>query len=157
MTKVISTDKILGPVVSSALLPSLTISLNHRPNSALDINLVQILFVIYSSLSDDNAKSEYALLIIPSLCKLFEVSPRLDRPASNFAGKALTHIARTSPEILRYAIPKLDEANRALLQTAMRLTMEQEQQNESRSQSAEASSKPSTLKKIDSVKFTSKK
>jgi hypothetical protein len=155
LTALISSDRAVGPVVSYTFLPCITTSLSHSINSGspLELILVQMLFVIFNSLAEEQVKSEYVLYILPALCKLFQASPSLDKPASQFAGKGMTHIARTSPEILRYVIPKLDESSRGSLQAAMRLAMELEQQSQTVSQSAQTASKPLALKRIDSVKF----
>jgi len=57
---------------------------------------VQFVFVVFSTIEESN-KGDYLFFILVSLCKLLQRHPSLDTPSSQFAAKAITHVARNSP------------------------------------------------------------
>lgn len=72
----------------------------------------------------------------------------MNNPVSQFIGKALTHLARTNPEILRELVPQLKEDDRQSLQESMRWALQQQQQT---GPSSTTSTAP--IQKIDINKY----
>jgi len=137
----------MGLKVIHTLIPSILLLIPHTVSDIEPI-LVSMLFVAFTKVSDES-KSPFLKLLMPVLCKLFSRS--LESPPSQYVAVALTHIARTYPDILRDAISGTDESDRHLLQRAMMSALQKQQLVEQ--QQINSSVPVSLPKKIDVMKF----
>ena len=94
-------------------------------DSHLHLPIIQIIFIINNNLNESQ-KSEYMNMILPTLVYIISLSPNLQTQAAQFCGKGLTHIARNSPEALRINITSLSDEHKYILQSGIRVALEQQ-------------------------------
>lgn len=120
----------LGPVIVETILPATLTALmasstgSRSPDESIELLLVQLVFLAFNVVPEAG-RGDFVGVILPPLCSLMSSQPVESSQTIQFAGKGLTHLARTHADIFREHVARLPEASRSVLQNVMRYVLQQ--------------------------------
>lgn len=134
LLKVLQSDlSRVGPLISTSFLPAIITTIVQAEkiiDYPADLSIAQIIFVLFS-LVHETQRSNYVGLILSPICGILAKSPALETAATQFSGRGLTRLARSCPEALREHVGTLNDNQKLILQSAMRIALQQEATQES--------------------------
>jgi hypothetical protein len=144
-------------IISAIVLPSVfcrMISSTGLGDEAVDTLAMQYIFMTFNGLAGDDQRTAFVSSLMDPLCQMVK-RHTIASSFSMFCGKAITHIARTFPAIFKEQIGSMNDENRMLLMSLMKIALQSMDQPSTDTSTSDKTGSQSGLKvkKIDISKY----